>query len=271
VPGLIGNSPFVSRAEWGARAPKSVSNNITPQGNTIHYEGPHMGPYSHDRCVGMMQGIQNYHMNNNGWADIAYSSMVCQHGYIFECRWLHHRTAAQGTNEGNQISYAHCALLGVDDPPSPECLRGLHDVVIYFKGQGSGDRLWGHRDWHPTGCPGEPLQNFVHSGAILADVPGAVTPPGQPQPPPPPAQVDWYEEMIMALPTLDFNRPFASALIDNIQGLLKGTQNGGCDPGAIDNQYGPRTMQAVKAFQRMAGLGDDGIVGPKTWRKLIEW
>lgn len=269
--GLIGNSPFVDRSEWGALAPKGVSTNITPQGNTVHYEGPHMGPYSHEKCVEMVQGIQRYHMNSNGWADIAYSSLSCQHGYIFECRWLGRRTAAQGTNDGNQISYAHCALIGVDDVPTPELIRALHDVIIHFQKNGSGQMLWGHRDWRATGCPGAPLYAITHDGSILADVPGAITPPGQPTPLPIEPVADWYEEMILALPVLNFNQALSSYLVDNVQGLLKGTQNGGCDPGAIDNKAGPKTLGAVKAFQRMAGLAEDGVIGPKTWRKLIEW
>lgn len=35
-----------------------------------------------------------------------------------------------------------------------------------------------------------------------------------------------------------------------------------------DGEYGPRTIEAVKLFQRAHGLVDDGIVGPKTWGKL---
>ena len=40
--------------------------------------------------------------------------------------------------------------------------------------------------------------------------------------------------------------------------------------GPIDGLQGPNTTNAVKAFQRMNGLDDDGIVGPKTRRAMDE-
>ena len=37
---------------------------------------------------------------------------------------------------------------------------------------------------------------------------------------------------------------------------------------SVDGEFGPSTQGAVKNFQRVNGLTDDGIVGPKTWEKL---
>lgn len=38
--------------------------------------------------------------------------------------------------------------------------------------------------------------------------------------------------------------------------------------GPVDGTYGPRTVVAVKWYQKMRGLAADGIVGPVTWRHL---
>jgi peptidoglycan hydrolase-like protein with peptidoglycan-binding domain len=43
----------------------------------------------------------------------------------------------------------------------------------------------------------------------------------------------------------------------------------GHNPGGIDGVYGPNTEAAVSAFQKQNSLTADGIVGPKTWAKLI--
>lgn len=37
-----------------------------------------------------------------------------------------------------------------------------------------------------------------------------------------------------------------------------------------DGQYGAETVSAVKAFQKANGLQQDGIIGPKTWAKLLD-
>jgi len=43
----------------------------------------------------------------------------------------------------------------------------------------------------------------------------------------------------------------------------------GFDPKGVDGSYGPDTEAAVKAYQAANGLETDGVVGPKTWEKLV--
>jgi len=50
-----------------------------------------------------------------------------------------------------------------------------------------------------------------------------------------------------------------------IQQALK---NAGFYQGSVDGKMGPVTREAIKEFQRINGLTDDGVVGKKTWAKL---
>jgi N-acetylmuramoyl-L-alanine amidase len=43
----------------------------------------------------------------------------------------------------------------------------------------------------------------------------------------------------------------------------------GFDPGPIDGQMGPRTREAVRAFQRSRKLAEDGVLGPVTMGALL--
>ena len=38
----------------------------------------------------------------------------------------------------------------------------------------------------------------------------------------------------------------------------------------VDGRFGTQTKAAVKAFQKLFKLTQDGVVGPKTWAKIIE-
>lgn len=52
---------------------------------------------------------------------------------------------------------------------------------------------------------------------------------------------------------------------DEIQRALK---NAGFYQGAVDGKMGPQTREAVREFQRIHGLQEDGVVGKATWAKL---
>ncbi len=63
--------------------------------------------------------------------------------------------------------------------------------------------------------------------------------------------------------------PMAGSLVLKVQEALS---RAGMDPGALNGEYGPHTLAAVYAFQSMNALVPDGMVGPKTAKKLgIEW
>lgn len=55
---------------------------------------------------------------------------------------------------------------------------------------------------------------------------------------------------------------------EDVKALQQRLKSLGFDPGAADGDFGGRTSSAVRSFQHAAGLGADGVVGPRTWAAL---
>lgn len=153
---------FVTRAQWGARAPRNVPTDITPSrgGVTVHHVGgTRLARARHADCAAQVRGIQGYHMDTNGWWDIAYSHLSCVHGYLYEGRGEGVRTAANGTGTGNRDWYAVCGLTGGSADAYDTVTSGLIDAVTMGVARlralgGAGSAVNGHRDHLATACPG---------------------------------------------------------------------------------------------------------------------
>lgn len=75
---------------------------------------------------------------------------------------------------------------------------------------------------------------------------------------------DWTKTLIMALPELEQGSKGTDT--KRAQGLL--IANGYKDS-AIDGVFGPKMKTGTKRFQKNKGLASDGIIGPRTWTKLL--
>jgi hypothetical protein len=184
-PGVERSTPFVSRAGWGARAPKSVTRRDLTR-NTAHYGGPSPWPSTadrssparfaattdHARCPTICRAYQAFHMDTRGWQDIAYSSLVCPHRTRYEGRGKDVRTAANGTTAGNNASHATCFIAGEGDPLPDGTKEAYLDESARLDGL---DAV--HSDWKSTACPGEPVRRWVKAG--------------KPAPTPPPPEDDF--------------------------------------------------------------------------------
>lgn len=171
---------FVSRASWGARPPRHRTGLTPSGGTTVHYEGPRMGTFPHESCASKVRAIQNFHMDERGWSDIAYTAVVCPHGWVFEGRWIGVRTGANGTHPGNAAWYAVCALIGAGDAVTSEMRSAFVEVCDHLRQHGrAGADVNGHRDHKPTACPGDLLYADVQAGTFER----TPTTPPRPQPP----------------------------------------------------------------------------------------
>lgn len=59
-----------------------------------------------------------------------------------------------------------------------------------------------------------------------------------------------------------------SSLKPSTREIQQTLKNAGFYQGALDGKMGSMTREAIREFQRVHGLTDDGIVGKQTWAKL---
>lgn len=156
----------MTRSQWGARSPNGSGNSLTGTGKGVclHWEGPELGSRSHSECDNLMRSIQNYHMDTQGWSDIAYNLAVCPHGYIFEGRGKGKGSGANGTSDSNHNYPSVCALVGENDPQPAALDDGIADAVAKLRGWGVGSGMKGHRDVVSTSCPGNSIYNKMKDG-----------------------------------------------------------------------------------------------------------
>lgn len=182
-------TPLVSRSGWGARPRTATPPAIASEGITAHYGGP--SPWGagvdrssaarfaatadHARCASIVRAWQAYHMDHQGWHDLAYNSCVCPHGWRFEGRGVGVRSGANGTTDGNARSEAVCYIAGEGDPLTDDARRAFADEALRMEAPAL---RWVHSDWKPTGCPGAPIRAWRAAGWP------SPTPPPAPDPDP---------------------------------------------------------------------------------------
>lgn len=162
---------LIPREKWGARRPRGASDLAGTRGVKIHYTGsaesPGMVDDHGERCYARVRAIQDAHMDGRKWNDVAYSFLVCVHGFVFEGRGLHILPAANGSG----LNAGHYAILGMVGnaglvEPSEAMLTGICDAIDYVRAHGdAGREVLGHCDGYSTDCPGPLLYQWVKDGA----------------------------------------------------------------------------------------------------------
>ncbi len=175
-----------SRATWGARASRGTSFLASTKGVKGHYTGGHVNPATltdHDACRAAVRGIQNGHMDGNGWNDIGYSMVVCNHDVAMIGRGDNVLPAANGPGL-NSGHYAILVLVGTSGVTTmtDNMKRAFHGARDWLRANGSaGKEIKGHKDGYATSCPGPSVYSWITSGAPLPGG-GTPTPPPTPEP-----------------------------------------------------------------------------------------
>ncbi|WP_433542020.1 peptidoglycan recognition protein family protein (plasmid) [Streptosporangium sandarakinum] len=257
---------LITRREWKARAPKGAYTPISStRGVKVHYTGGKVpadlaDPGNHHKCVELVRGFQNHHMDGNGWLDLAYSMVACPHRKVFEGRGPGRLTAANGAGLNSQ-HYSVLALVGSSGltHPNDGVLHGVLDAIDYLRDHGrAGKEIKGHRDGFSTDCPGGPLYEWVRRGAPR---PGGSAParPATPKPTPakPKPSGGWPGRYLAYKPDAMMTGEDVAAW----QRILKRNHH----TIDVDGKFGRMTRAATVVLQREHGEVPDGIVGPRTW------
>lgn len=140
----------------------------------MHYSGMNADEQRlHRNCPGRMRAMQRYHLEENGWLDVAYNHAFCGHGYVFVGRGFGARSAANGTKDANDGYFAIC-FLGDDSAGradvTPEARRTLTELIaVYRRRYPRALEVRPHSDFVATECPGDELRGLIELGFRRAD------------------------------------------------------------------------------------------------------
>ncbi|MFN7139522.1 MAG: N-acetylmuramoyl-L-alanine amidase, partial [Limisphaerales bacterium] len=163
-----------NRGCWGARAAKSSHTQMSSLTRAIIHHTAGQGDYttSFETGKAKVRGVQNIHMDNNGWSDIGYHFLVNAAGHIYEGRAGSISSLPKGAHDGYNVNSFGFTLLGYFHSPynqqAPAAMRSsLYDVIAWrmpsgWSPYGSGSYnsktvgyLDGHRKVKSTACPGD--------------------------------------------------------------------------------------------------------------------
>jgi hypothetical protein len=153
---------WVTRAAWNAARPSGSENRYgaVRYGIAVHWSGSDCRDRDHKFCAADVRGIQRYHQQNKGWADIAYNYLICSHGYTFVGRGEQAASAAQGTTAGNATYVAVCFLQGPHDVFSGPAEGQFLFLRQYLRQRKVQERVWPHLRFTTTECPGPILRKW---------------------------------------------------------------------------------------------------------------
>lgn len=199
--------------------------------------------------------IRQWHLAR-GWQDIGYHKVIRQDGSVEPGR---PESIIGAHTKGSNTGSLGVVLTGSDREswyPAPEQMASLQAVLREWMARYRipASNIFLHREKTPTSCPGRldkaKVLRLLGETGTEAGSP-AKTAPRNPTPPPLPITI----------------RRGAKG---NAVALLQQRLNIHRVHVAIDSAFGPRTEAGVRSFQKARGLVIDSVVGPKTWKLLLQ-
>jgi hypothetical protein len=177
-----------TRSCWGARGARSVSYMSALSRGIIHHTAG-AGDYNTSSLTtskSKVRGIQNLHMDANGWSDIAYHFLTDKLGNLFEGRYGSMSNLPRGAHDGCNANSFGFNVMGYYHTPYNQAFtsaseESLEKVIAWrmpssWSANGSGSycsrtvyTLDGHHKVKATACPGTIIINrlsAVRSGVM---------------------------------------------------------------------------------------------------------
>ncbi len=173
---------IIDRATWGAIEPNIAVSNEGFYDPTFNPGGWYVYPNPLREALNSLiihhtatlfnnspAAVQSTHINDAGYADIAYHFLIDQAGLIYEGRSITVRGSHTGGHNTGTIGIALFGNFENDEPTTPQ-LCSLKRLGTWLKVTYDLTHLAGHRDFQPfeTVCPGEHLVEKLEN--IAADL-----------------------------------------------------------------------------------------------------
>ncbi|XP_060557418.1 peptidoglycan recognition protein 3-like [Ruditapes philippinarum] len=164
---LPGCPTIISRAGWGARAPKSRRQMSSLPSYALIHHGAGARCFTKSACTSTVQAYQKLHMDNNNWHDIGYNFIVGEDGNVYEGRGWGISGSHAGKNPYNSISLGICVIgdfsNDVPNEAAQTAIKQLLSCSVAKKKLLPSYTLRGHRDVKSTACPGTSFYNVIRT------------------------------------------------------------------------------------------------------------
>ena len=162
---------WFSRAAWGARKHRGRTKlrKLEVIGLALHWPGMSKPLSSPTAVRAALRSWQAYHMDSNGWSDIAYQAAIDQWGNRYRLRGKAYKSGANGNDTLNRRYGALLLILAPGEQPSAKMLKAVRK---YHKGHRklypNSTKLVGHGAIRPggTACPGPAVQALLKAGKL---------------------------------------------------------------------------------------------------------
>ena len=161
---------ILPRTAWttanNGRAGRSLSpSRVT--GITLHWPtGGNMLGLSKDQIAAKLRGWRAAHMAKT-WADIGYNYAVDGSGRIWNLTGNNVGAHAGGNGSGNTNSVGVLLVIGQSETPNAAMIQGVKELHTELrKSLTKATKVYGHRDWVGTECPGAAVYAAIKAGTF---------------------------------------------------------------------------------------------------------